>query len=60
MMLRRIALYAGLLVLLAVLAGLSLIAGRVWVPLSAWNVASSDPRWAIIANLQMPRTILGM
>jgi iron complex transport system permease protein len=60
MMLRRIALYAGLLVLLAVLAGLSLIAGRVWVPLSAWNVASSDPRWAIIADLRVPRTILGM
>lgn len=60
MMLRRIALYAGLLVLLAVLAGLSLIAGRVWVPLSAWNVASSDPRWASIADLRVPRTILGM
>lgn len=60
MILRRIALYAGLLVLLAVLAGLSLIAGRVWVPLSAWNVASSDPRWAIIADLRVPRTILGM
>lgn len=60
MMLRRIALYAGLLVLLAVLAGLSLIAGRGWVPLSAWNVASSDPRWAIIADLRVPRTILGM
>lgn len=60
MMLRRIALYVGLLVLLAVLAGLSLIAGRVWVPLSAWNVASSDPRWAIIADLRVPRTILGM
>lgn len=59
-MLRRIALYVGLLVLLAVLAGLSLIAGRVWVPLSAWNVASSDPRWAIIADLRVPRTILGM
>lgn len=60
MMLRRIALYAGLLVLLAVLAGLSLIAGRGWGPLSAWNVASSDPRWAIIADLRVPRTILGM
>ena len=60
MMLRRIALYVGLLVLLAVLAALSLIAGRVWVPLSAWNVASSDPRWAIIADLRVPRTILGM
>ena len=60
MMLRRIALYFGLLVLLALLAALSLIAGRVWVPLSAWHLASSDPRWAIIADLRVPRTILGI
>lgn len=60
MILRRVALYVGLLMLLAVLAALSLIAGRVWVPLSAWDVVSSDPRWAIIADLRVPRTILGM
>ncbi|MBP2276924.1 MULTISPECIES: FecCD family ABC transporter permease [Sphingomonas] len=60
MILRRIALYVGLLVLLAVLVALSLIAGRVWVPLPAWDVASSDPRWAIIADLRVPRTILGI
>ncbi|MES2022444.1 MAG: iron ABC transporter permease [Pseudomonadota bacterium] len=60
MILRRIALYAGLLLLLAVLAALSLIAGRVWVPLSAWHLASADPRWAIIADLRVPRTILGI
>ncbi|MDX5984281.1 FecCD family ABC transporter permease [Sphingomonas echinoides] len=60
MILRRIALYVGLLVLLAVLVALSLIAGRVWVPLSAWDFASSDPRWAIIADLRVPRTILGI
>lgn len=60
MILRRIALYVGLLLLLAVLAALSLIAGRVWVPLSAWHLASADPRWAIIADLRVPRTILGI
>jgi len=60
MILRRIALYAGLLLLLAVLAALSLIAGRVRVPLSAWHLASADPRWAIIADLRVPRTILGI
>lgn len=47
---------------LAVLAGLlfamSLAAGKAWVPLSAlW---SGDPRWAIIAELRLPRAALGV
>lgn len=35
---------------------LSLIAGKVWVPLSAWH--SGDPRWLIIMELRLPRTLL--
>ncbi len=35
---------------------LSLIAGKVWVPFSAWH--SGDPRWLIIMELRLPRTIL--
>ncbi|MBY0283639.1 MAG: iron ABC transporter permease [Sphingomonas sp.] len=34
----------------------SLFAGKVWVPLGAW--ASDDPRWLIIAELRLPRTLL--
>ena len=35
---------------------LSLVAGKVWIPLAAWH--SSDPRWLIIMELRLPRTIL--
>ena len=35
---------------------LSLIAGKVWIPLEAW--AHADPRWPIIAELRLPRTVL--
>ena len=35
---------------------LSLIAGKVWVPFSAWH--SGDPRWLIIMELRLPRTVL--
>lgn len=55
---KRILLYGGLLLALAMLSGSSLMAGRVWVPFSAWH--ASDPRWAIIADLRTPRTILGV
>lgn len=51
--------------LLALLTGLaallfagSLMAGKVWVPFSAWF--SSDPRWWIILELRLPRAILGL
>jgi iron complex transport system permease protein len=51
--------------LLALLTGLvallfagSLMAGKVWVPFSAWF--SSDPRWWIILDLRLPRAILGL
>lgn len=35
---------------------LSLLAGKVWLPFGAWN--SADPRWVIIAELRLPRTLL--
>ncbi|OYY91415.1 MAG: ABC transporter permease [Sphingomonas sp. 28-66-16] len=35
---------------------LSLLAGKVWLPLSAWD--SADPRWLIIVELRLPRTVL--
>lgn len=37
---------------------LSLVAGKVWVPLSAWG--SADPRWWIILELRLPRAVLGL
>ena len=40
-----------------VLAGLSLMAGKAAVPWSAWTDAA-DPRWAIIFELRLPRTVL--
>lgn len=47
-----------LLLVLALTAAmaLSLVAGKVWLPLAAWNTA--DPRWLIIAELRLPRTVL--
>jgi iron complex transport system permease protein len=48
-----------LLVALAAFAGLSLVVGRVIVPFDAW-FSSGDPRWAIIAELRVPRTLLAM
>jgi iron complex transport system permease protein len=49
-----------LIVLVIVLSGLSMIAGRVWTPWSAWTSMGHDPRWAIIFQLRLPRTILGV
>ncbi|MGD9599003.1 MAG: FecCD family ABC transporter permease [Steroidobacteraceae bacterium] len=45
-------------VLIAVAAVFSLAAGKVWLPWDAW--ASSDPRWIIIAELRIPRTVLAI
>jgi iron complex transport system permease protein len=52
----------GLALNLALAAGiaaamlLSLLAGKVWIPPDAW--VSGDPRWPIIAELRLPRTVL--
>ncbi len=60
-MMRRSPLLLNLLLVvgLVVLSVLSLIAGKVWVPLGHL-AAASDPRWAIITELRIPRTILGL
>ncbi len=50
---------AALLVLLVVLAAVSLLAGRVWVPLSHFG-AADDPRWMIVTELRVPRMLLGV
>jgi iron complex transport system permease protein len=57
---RRLLLIAGLCVLVLLLGGVSLMAGRVWVPWSAWSPTAHDPRWAIIFELRLPRTILAV
>jgi iron complex transport system permease protein len=47
------------LILLVILAfAFSLVAGKAWVPPSAWF--SPDPRFAIIVELRLPRAILGL
>ncbi|WP_300575063.1 iron ABC transporter permease [Phenylobacterium sp.] len=48
----------GLAVALVVLGAISLMAGRVWVPLGAWR--TDDPGWIIILELRIPRTLLAM
>jgi iron complex transport system permease protein len=48
-----------LLALLILLSALSVIAGRVWVPLTHLYMAT-DPRWLIITQLRIPRTLLGI
>ena len=50
---------AGKLVALVIaLFGLSLVAGKIWVPALAWF--SGDPRWWIIVQLRLPRAVLGL
>lgn len=53
----RPVLIAGLALLAALLFAGSLMAGKVWVPFSAWF--SADPRWWIVAELRLPRALLG-
>src|SRR5690242_8942069 len=49
---------AALVVLVALACGFSIVAGKVWLPWDAWT--SGDPRWLIIAELRIPRTVLGL
>jgi len=46
--------------ILAIIAAamFSVAAGKVWLPWSAWTF--EDPRWLIIAELRLPRTVLAM
>ncbi len=54
-----LALDLGLLILLVALCGLSVVAGRVWMPLDHLGGAG-DPAWLIITELRIPRTLLGI
>ncbi|MDM7956099.1 iron ABC transporter permease [Blastomonas sp.] len=55
---RSLALNLALLAGIAVTVLLSLMAGKVWIPLDAW--VADDPRWPIIAELRMPRIVLAV
>lgn len=55
----RRGLILGLVALAAALFVASMMTGRVAVPLSAWFDAA-DPRWAIIFELRLPRSILAV
>jgi iron complex transport system permease protein len=48
----------GLLALVAALAAISLLAGRVWVPIG--HVTADDPRWLIVTQLRIPRALLAI
>ena len=52
---RKLAILAALVVLAF---GLSLIAGKTWIPPQIWF--SGDPRVAIIVELRLPRALLGL
>lgn len=54
----RLLLILGLALLVALLFAGSLMAGKVWVSFDAWF--SGDPRWWIVAELRLPRAILGL
>ena len=47
-----------LVLLLAVVAALSLLAGKVWIAPEA--LIAGDERWPIIAELRMPRVVLAL
>lgn len=49
---------AWLLVACLLAAMLSVAAGKVWIPLDAWN--SADPRSIIMVELRLPRTVLAL
>lgn len=53
---RSLSLNLGLCVAILAAMLLSLMAGKVWIPLEAW--IAGDPRWPIIAELRLPRTVL--
>ncbi len=50
---------AALLGLLLILSVVSVAAGRVWTPLDALGGAG-DPRWLIVTQLRVPRTVLAI
>jgi iron complex transport system permease protein len=53
-------LFTVLITAVALLSLVSLSAGKVWVPWSAWLGAATDLRATIILELRLPRTVLGI
>jgi iron complex transport system permease protein len=49
----------GLIAALLALSLISVAVGRVWTPLDALG-GSSDPRWLIVTQLRLPRTVLAI
>ena len=49
---------AALALLVMLLFAASLMAGKLWVPFSAW--LSGDPLWRIVFELRLPRAVLGL
>ncbi|MEN3931269.1 iron ABC transporter permease [Microvirga sp. W0021] len=65
MIIRQRSLLIGLTLILVILAAISLSAGRIWIPAEVWwnhlfSNTAYDPRWAIISELRLPRTLLGI
>lgn len=58
-MTRRQTTLLALVALTGLLAMVSMASGRVWVPFSLWT-DPTDPRWAIVFELRLPRTILAI
>ncbi len=56
---RGLSLELGLTALLLVLCALSICAGRIWTPPTAFG-GPDDPRWLIITEIRIPRTLLGV
>jgi len=56
----RPVLFAVLIVALVLLSPASLSAGKIWIPWTAWLGAADDPRWTIVLELRLPRTVLGI
>jgi iron complex transport system permease protein len=50
----------GMILFLLLLSVFSLAAGRVWTPLSALTHWGADPRWVVIFQLRLPRTLLAL
>lgn len=53
-------LYAGLLVLMALLSLASLSAGKLWIPVTDWFSADNDLTRTILFELRLPRTALAI
>jgi iron complex transport system permease protein len=53
-------LYVSLTLAVIVLAIASMSAGKIWIPWEVWSGVTDDPRWTIILELRLPRTVLAV